>query len=150
MIKSCKICDATFDTKDRSPKAITCSPACTDMNKRFLMKRWRNDNKIHYNNYMKEWSTASKPYVYMVTCPDDAVYIGCSTQKPMVRLRKHFGKSTKNRTSLFTYCNKRGWDYNDLVMDVLDEYDSIEKASLIESKLIYQLFKANFLINKKC
>jgi len=150
MIKSCKICDKEFDTKDRSSKALTCSAECTTANKRNLIKNWRSKHKSQYNEYMREWSTAPRPYVYMVTTPDDSVYLGSTIQKPMVRLRKHFGTSTKNRTSLFTYCRKRGWDYKDLIIDVLGEFNTIGEASTIESKLISQLFKAGFIINKRC
>ena len=55
VVRQCVICGKSFDTKNRSPTAKTCSKECSKKNNNQRDKQWYQNNREHKLQYSKQW-----------------------------------------------------------------------------------------------
>ena len=62
VVRQCVICGKSFDTKNRSPTAKTCSEECSIINKRQHTKQWKKNNPEYMKQYNKQYYQDNKEY----------------------------------------------------------------------------------------
>ena len=63
VVRQCVICGKSFDTKNRSSTAITCSKECSIIRKKQYKKQWEQNNKEYCKQYKKQWYQNNREYV---------------------------------------------------------------------------------------
>ena len=74
VVRQCVICGKSFDTKNRSPTAKTCSQECSIINKRQHTQQWKQNNAKHIKQYNKQYYQDNKEH-YQQYYQDNKEYI---------------------------------------------------------------------------
>ena len=136
-LKKCSGCRVTYPANDRN-FTVNGNGLYS------LCKKCKKERELIRNK-------GNKVCIYEIIFPDGKFYIGCTTKKLKYRLHGHFKKINDwdrgNRTVVQEYAKANGWTEKDLIIQIVEEFESHTDAEIREAALILKNFKNKDMLN---
>tara|TARA_R110000744_G_scaffold60609_1_gene125581 strand:+ start:9924 stop:10418 length:495 start_codon:yes stop_codon:yes gene_type:complete len=138
---SCIICQSECSGKRRKYCSDECLKEGKNIHSKVYGKKWREKNKekVKESNKKHHKLEDGEHQVYKITCPDGQFYIGSSNTKPSHRLSCHCNVERKCKTTLTHHIKKKGYNKDQLKIQILCHRSNKEQALIVENMFIKHL-----------